>query len=533
MDRLLEEFLSPERWEEALVTAVDKGIDLSLLRKLKTPTGLTQWAIEIAIGKYTIAPPRQQKIPKDNGEFRIVYINEGKDRIFLNIVNNILMDLMGHKTIHKASKAYQRGLSCNKTVLEAVHRSVQIANNTKGFKADLSKYFDSVRIEDIDRAFDQVEIIYGHSSIVEVLRKYYHQDTCYDLEGQLIEHYQSLKQGCAVASYLANTVLFHIDKELSSLHGYYVRYSDDILYIGEDYEEALKILKDKLEEMSLTLNPKKVELLSKDSWFKFLGFSIKGDKISLSKNRLYNLLKQIKSATLKKKTTFAKALKEINKILYIGNGEYSWAEQVISTINCVEDLEIVDNYIKDCLRAVQTNRKKIGGIGYEPHNEGICIRAKQGQVGSNRLKTDKELEGYYSLVCMRKMLLTAKPLYNTIISSMLKEGHRQLYCQEDIDLSDLSEQQIIEKIEELYTIYRHTLPDNTERKKEKEFFLAQTQEDYDTGAPYNLADRKTARQELETFVSNVVRQERLPWDEKEFYWHSDKIKELIILKDWF
>ena len=42
------------------------------------------------------------------------------------------------------------------------------------------------------------------AKIIAILRKYYHTDLCFDPDGNLIKHYQSLKQGCAVASWLAD-----------------------------------------------------------------------------------------------------------------------------------------------------------------------------------------------------------------------------------------------------------------------------------------------------------------------------------------
>lgn len=58
--------------------------------------------------------------------------------------------------------------------------------------------------------------------------------------------------------------------------GYYIRYSDDMLFIGKDYGKAMQVLEQRLGEKSMKLNPKKVEYLMSDRWFKFLGFSIKG-----------------------------------------------------------------------------------------------------------------------------------------------------------------------------------------------------------------------------------------------------------------
>lgn len=117
-----------------------------------------------------------------------------------------------------------------------------------GWKSDLSKYFDSVPIQFIDAAFDQVEAKHGHSALIDVLRKYYHCGLYFDENNKLCDKYQSLKQGCAVASWLANVLLYELDEELSKMNGSYVRYSDDMLFVGPDYEKAMSILQKKLAE---------------------------------------------------------------------------------------------------------------------------------------------------------------------------------------------------------------------------------------------------------------------------------------------
>lgn len=128
----------------------------------------------------------------------------------------------------------------------------------------------------IDEAFDKVEARHGRSSLIDVLRKYYHNDLYFDEDNRLQAKYQSLKQGCAVASWLADVLLHDLDGELSGMTGYYIRYSDDMLFIGKDYGKAMQVLEQRLGEKGMKLNPKKVEYLMSDRWFKFLGFSIKG-----------------------------------------------------------------------------------------------------------------------------------------------------------------------------------------------------------------------------------------------------------------
>lgn len=420
-DILLEKFFETWRWEEAIENGVIKGIDKGELRKLCSPEVRNLLLDRIITGKYDIAPPHQVRIPKDNGDYRIVYVNENIDRIFLSIVNNMLFELFPDM-IHKSCKSYQKGIGCGKVVQEASRKICETSMETSGvlgFKADLSKYFDSVPLEYIMRVLDHIEGQIGFSSIISVLRRYYMSNICFNTEGNLIQHYQSLKQGCAVASFLADTMLYHIDEMLSSLPGFYVRYSDDILYIGTKTEKAMGILQRELNKMQMRLNPKKVEQLYADKWFKFLGFTIKSDQISLSKSRIKSFQDEISNRTIKKNISYKNAVHSVNHYLYIGNGEYSWATQVLPIINTQKDINTLNQYVMDCIRACITGKKKVGGLGCTVDKSDYTILRGTGKnVTENRRKTDKSISGYYSLGCMRNAMLTCKPVYETLVRSL-------------------------------------------------------------------------------------------------------------------
>ena len=92
-DILLQKFFEMKRWEEALETGVDKHIDKGELRKLCDPGVRIQLYNAIVTDSYEIAPPHQAQIPKDNGDMRIVYVNENIDRIFLSIANNLFFEM--------------------------------------------------------------------------------------------------------------------------------------------------------------------------------------------------------------------------------------------------------------------------------------------------------------------------------------------------------------------------------------------------------------------------------------------------------
>ena len=177
-------------------------------------------------------------------------------------------------------------------------------------------------------------------------------------------------------------------------------------------------LQKRLEDKSMKLNPKKVEYLAADVWFKFLGFSIKGGMVSLSSSRIKTFQHEIERRTIRcRDTTLAKAVNAVNRYLY--KGEFSWAIQVLPVCNVKSDLNELNKFVMDCFRAVQTGRCKIGGLGYvRTKPDGCIVRGRGRNVKANRDKTDRDIPGYLTVGCMRNALLTSRAVYNTLVASL-------------------------------------------------------------------------------------------------------------------
>jgi hypothetical protein len=253
------------------------------------------------------------------------------------------------------------------------------------------------------------------------VRAFYHSDILFDENGNLIEVYKSIKQGTATSSFLADALLYHIDEALSNFDGTrYWRYSDDILILGNNYQNADKLLKTMLTDMGLTINPKKEQVLDNKHWFKFLGFNVKGDMITLSKSRTKSFQKEIESRTIKQRNTSMKrAVNQVNSYLYKGDGVYSWATSVLPIINVQKDIDELNEFVMDCIRACATGKKKIGGLGSVNDKEDYTILRGVGRnVTANRKKTEKEIENYLSIRCMQNALLTRRAVFETLVRSM-------------------------------------------------------------------------------------------------------------------
>ena len=419
-DKILKMFFDIDRWTKAIEKGVFKDIRKDQLIRLTDEQTRLEIADAMLKGRYEISPPHTAQIPKEGGEFRTVYVNEPIDRVILSIANDLLFDLMP-EMIHRTCKSYQTGIGCGKVVTEVSHKIVNATNKgCLGWKSDLSKYFDSVPLRYVDEAFDKIEAKHGRSALIDVLRKYYHCDLYFDENNALQSKYQSLKQGCAVASWLADVLLYDLDEELSQMNGFYVRYSDDMLFIGKEYQTAMSVLEQRLDAKSMSLNPKKVEYLTANKWFKFLGFSIKGSLISLSSSRIKTFQKEIETRTIRSpNTTLTRAINSVNRYLYKGNGEFSWATQILPVCNVRRDLNELNKFVMDCLRAVETGKRKVGGLGYvKTKSDGCIVRGQGRNVKANRGKTVNNISGYLTIGCMQNAILTSRAVYNTLVASL-------------------------------------------------------------------------------------------------------------------
>ena len=540
-DKILQMFFDFNRWQYAIEKGIVKDVPKNVLYQLcKSETRLNMYEA-IATGKYEIAPPHTALIPKETpGEFRTVYVNEAADRVLLSIANDLLFELMPDK-VHPSCKSYLKGVGCGKVVQEVSQQILlndlgsKAFNNTKplGWKSDLSKYFDSVPIEYIDKAFDMVEERHGHSALIDVLRKYYHTDLYIDGETkQVCSKYQSLKQGCSVASWLADVLLYHIDEKLSQLDGYYVRYSDDMLFIGQHRaDRAMQILTEELAKMQMKLNPKKVEWLDAQHWFKFLGFSIKGHSISMSNTRLKKFQKEIESRTIKsvtidkqgkrKPVTFAKALNQVNRYLYHGDGQgHSWATGVLSVVNVKQDIDTMNQFVMDCLRAVETGKRKIGGLGYDKQGKvGCIVRGKGRHVKANRAKTGEDICGYLSLGCMQNSLRTSKAAYETLVRTL----SRKESTQKEPSLLCTS----AEELEAAYAVYKNSIPSEKTMHRVPRFKALTEAELSDDDMLYGVA-REQAEKDLEKALQGFA----MPEDAGSWFWQSPNDPDLVVLRSW-
>lgn len=443
-DKLLSKMFEYSRWVELLEKADEKGINKTVLRQMSSPQVRLELYNRIKNGQYEIAPPHALLIPKDNGDFRTVYANEDVDRILLTLINDSMMELF-KKYIHPSCVSYQKGLGTQEIVSnipKTMEKLCKDKDKPVAVVSDYSKFFDRISIEAIDDCLDKMErelgFKVGCEPVIEIVRRYYHCNLYFDVDGNLVEEYKAIKQGSATAAILSCMILYDLDEYMANKYPLYIRYSDDSLTCAEDIDEAVDDINRLASQYGIQLNPSKIKPVYVDKYFKFLGFNIKGDTITLSKNRWKKLAKEIAKATIEKPNIHPNQAKQNVKCLLYGDGDgYSFATSAFGAMqNCEKDVEIINSYIMDCIRLTEVrynyNKERkakglkprvikytsqhVGGIGVVDNlPDRTLIRGCGKKVKTARQRTQKEIEHYKSVCCLLKCYKLGEPIYESVV----------------------------------------------------------------------------------------------------------------------
>ena len=393
-------FFDRELWQETVDACVDKGINLAEVRWFTQPQNRIVLAKHMLCRQYRVAPPHIIEIPKkDSTEMRKVYCNEPMDRFICAQIGKVY-ERMFKDRIHPQCVSYQQGIGVGKIVRE-ISQYISSHPGLKGAKFDIHHYFDDVPENVRDQALRELDT---GSCIDQIVWEYLHDDAVIDENGELVRRYKGIAQGFAVSPFLANYILRDIDEAISKLDVLYYRYSDDILILGKDFEQAKSILYSKLTEKGLTINPKKVTPIDASTWFTFLGFQICGPKITFSASKIARFKKNVRALTktrkgqpLKDEAVLRRAIRNLNHELYVAylqnDQEFGWAEYMFGIVNVIEDIQMLDLYLKDHLRHLYTGRWN----SYGNYNK----------VPNDMLRRC----GYISMVHLYKLYRISRPLY--------------------------------------------------------------------------------------------------------------------------
>lgn len=425
-NRLLRMMFEPERWQGLLEHSALKGINKAELRQYATPQVRAELYKRIVANDLVFQPAHQAAIPKDEpGEFRIVYVGETCERVLCSLINDCLFELFP-EMVHPTCYSYQKGIGCGKVVQKLSKEMAQAKGKIIGAKYDFHHYFDTVSRSAVMNLFNVVErklgFEYGTEPVMNLLRRTWNNDLMFDLDNNLIEKWSGIRQGNAIGSWLADAVLYELDEYMSTHYKTYARYSDDLIVLGDNVDRITDDINRIVGKYGVSLNPKKVQPIKRDEYVKFLGFAIKGENITISQGRLKKFQKEIERRTIKanggRGNSYLRARNSVVNYLYKGNGEHSWCSQILPIVNVEEDIQEMNRFVLDCIKACSTGKRKVGGLGYVPvgHN-GVVVRGTGQNVKANRSKVDR-IEGFYTLEAMRRALLASREVYDVLVMQM-------------------------------------------------------------------------------------------------------------------
>lgn len=158
------------------------------------------------------------------------------------------------------------------SALEAVENVIKKGAVRWCLKADIAHFFDTIDTGMLERMLTET---ISEKDVVSLILKDCTAPRLTEI-GELTERKQGIHQGSAIAPVLSNIYMMDFDREMEALCPFYLRYSDDILILTEDKEEAeaiLRRLKTWVESLGLALNETKTCIREIADGFQFLGYA--------------------------------------------------------------------------------------------------------------------------------------------------------------------------------------------------------------------------------------------------------------------
>jgi len=330
-------------------------------------------------GDYFFSAPFHYRIAKNaSGKKRDVYALKGRDLYILRMVSWILHDY--------DSTMFPPGLYSFRRNVHAKDflKKIRSFHNLDRFwiiKTDVSNYVGSIVPEKIIPRLE--EMWPNDPALLGLLKFLLLRRECIEPDGSVVACEPGGLGGLPVANYFMNVYLMEMDWYFNMRSPLYCRYSDDIVILARDREEAEAYLKKFygiLDEKQLYTNPNKTELIEPGGSVEILGFQVSNGLVDLSDHavekikrkiriRANRLLRYKKRAHLEDKVVGEKMVRFCNRVFFgtFLPHELCWARWYFPIITTTEGLNQVDRYVQDAIRLVMNGsmHKRRYNVRYE------------------------------------------------------------------------------------------------------------------------------------------------------------------------
>lgn len=221
-------------------------------------------------GTYEQGSLKKYRLPKEEGAYREIHIQNVCDRLVHKAVADCLFPVIDG-LLSNSSYAYRRGLN-RKGAASALKNAIA-EGYTKGIKADIFSFFDSINIEKLT---DVLEGLLPFEPLVHKIREWLECFASFGIKG--------IPQGSPLSPVLSNLYLDRFDRDMA-LQGFrLIRYSDDFVILTKDditTDEIRQRIGRSLAKLDLCLKEQKTVEVNRNTPIRFLGYLVTEGDLSV------------------------------------------------------------------------------------------------------------------------------------------------------------------------------------------------------------------------------------------------------------
>jgi retron-type reverse transcriptase len=317
--------------------------------------------------RYSFGPYWERPVPKLGGGQRLVGRFNIRDKIVFRAMHQVITPLFD-KNFSDSLVSYRKGLGAWESALNAM----RIAKREKKlwvFRSDVRSYAETfdfgVLREQIRQSFKD------EPGIARLLFAFLAQQRIVDgIQGA---RQKGCPQGSELTTFFYNFYLKDLDHLMVDEGFRYSRYSDDIIVWGRSHEESIsakKRVEEFVKKMKLELHPGKTFLVTPDEPYDYLGYTFRGDSITISDKSFEHLTSWVRRVIKKgryqkremRRLSEAKALRAVIEDFQSGTNVQrvvSWL-RYFQRITDPSQIQAADKMIRERILACATGRVSRG-----------------------------------------------------------------------------------------------------------------------------------------------------------------------------